>query len=250
MTATDSDRGSSVPGDARARSASARRRCTRWRRAERSPASPSTRPGCAALAERVLRVTRAAYPDRAAPSPITAAFATSPPAASTAWRALDARLTARSLSPDERLCAKLELAITSVLLDAGAGERWRIASAGGETYARSEGLAVASYHLFASGALSDDPARAPFRADAGALARFSEEQLARAFQVGPDNPLVGLDGRAAILRRLGEVVARLPAFFGAEAPRLGDLGMYLASRARARALPATDVLEAVLEAPR
>ena len=53
----------------RARSAIAPRRCTSWARAAISPVSPSTNPGWPALAERVLRVTRAAYPDlRAIPN--------------------------------------------------------------------------------------------------------------------------------------------------------------------------------------
>jgi hypothetical protein len=208
-----------------------------------------------ALAARVVSVTRAAYPDvRAIPD-------------HTRFRHFGvggvdrvARLEAamdggEALSEIERerdrLSAKFELAITSVLLDAGAGERWSYHEAGGGgTYARSEGLAVASYHLFASGALSDDPVRAPYRADADALARLREEDLARAFQVRDDNPLVGLTGRVAILRRLGEVVARRPDIFGAHGarPRLGNLAVYLAAQARAGALPASAVLAAVLDA--
>jgi len=54
----------------------------------------------------------------------------------------------------EQLRVQFELAITSVLLDAGAGPHWRYREAGGGEYARSEGLAVASFHLFASGAFS------------------------------------------------------------------------------------------------
>jgi len=204
-------------------------------------------PRLAPLAERVVGVTRATYPDiRAIPNHTR--FRHFGAGGIDRVARLDAELAARSLSSDDRLYAKLELAITSVLLDAGAGERWVYREPGGETYTRSEGLAVASYHLFASGALSDDRAHAPYRADAGALARFSEEQLARAFQVGPENPLVGLAGRAAILRRLGEVVAKQPAFFGATAPRLGHLGLYLTSQARSGALRAGAVLEAVLGA--
>jgi hypothetical protein len=201
----------------------------------------------APLAERVLRVTRAAYPDvRAIPNHTR--FRHFDVGGIDRVARLDAGLAARSASPEKRLCAKLELAITSVLLDAGAGERWSYREPGGDTYTRSEGLAVASYHLFSTGALSSDPLRDPYRADADALARVDEERLARAFQVGPDNPLVGLAGRAAILRRLGDVVARQPRFFGAKAPRLGHLGIYLMSQARSGALRAGAVLEAVLEA--
>ena len=197
------------------------------------------------LAEYVVGVTRAAYPDtRAIPS-------------HTRFRHFDAggidrvaRLDARlsELPPSDRLCAKFELAITSVLLDAGAGERWSYREAGGRTHTRSEGLAVASYDLFASGALSDDPARAPYRADAATLARFGADDLGRAFQVTADNPLVGLEGRASILRRLGEVIRRKPEFFGATSPRLGHLAIHLVGQARMGSLPASAVLAAVLDA--
>ena len=197
------------------------------------------------LAERVVQVCRASYPDvRAIPSHTR--FRHFAAGGIDRVAALEAGLA--GLSPDDRLCAKFELAITSVLLDAGAGERWAYQEPAGQRYTRSEGLAVASYHLFAGGALSDDPARAPYRADARALAGFSAGDLARAFQVGPDNPLVGLEGRASILRRLGEVVALHPEVFGAASPRLGHLGVHLASRAQAGALPASAVLGAVLDA--
>jgi hypothetical protein len=198
------------------------------------------------LADRVASVTRAAYPDlRAIPNHTR--FRHFGAGGVDRVARLDAALAALSLSPEERLCVKFELAITSVLLDAGAGERWSFREPGGLAYARSEGLAVASYHLFVGGALSDDPAGAPYRADAGALARFSEADLARAFQVRPDNPLVGAGGRASIVRRLGEAVGGRPDLFGQRSPRLGHLGVHLASRARDGALPASAVLDAVLD---
>ena len=211
----------------------------------------------APLAERVVQIVRANYPDvRAIPSHTR--FRHFGVGGIDRVAALDAQLA--GLSADDRLCAKFELAITSVLLDAGAGERWAYREAGGKTYTRSEGLAVASYHLFTSGVLSDDPVAAPWRADANALARFSEEELARAFQVAPDNPLIGVDGRALILRRLGEVIASQPRLFGggtSSPPRLGHLGVYLAAKAAKAAttnagvapgtLPASAVFSAVLE---
>jgi hypothetical protein len=102
--------------------------------------------------------------------------------------------------------AAFDLAIVSVLLDAGAGMAWRYRDAAtGATLSRSEGLAIASLRLFESGALSSDPAE-PRRADA--LARVDAELLAEAFQAGEGNPLVGLEGRAALIRRLGEIVGR------------------------------------------
>lgn len=200
----------------------------------------------APLAERVVQVVRANYPNvRAIPSHTR--FRHFGVGGVDRVAALDKQLS--GLSADDRLRAKFELAITSVLLDAGAGERWVYREASGKTYTRSEGLAVASYHLFTSGVLSDDPVGAPCRVDAAALANFGEADLARAFQVGPDNPLVGLAGRALILRRLGEVMALNPKSFGGAALRLGHLGVDLAAQAAAHAgnLPAAAVLTAVLD---
>ena len=73
-------------------------------------------------------------------------------------------------------------------------------AATGATLSRSEGLGVASLRLFESGALSADPAD-PLRADA--LPNVEAATIAEAFQVTDDNPLVGLEGRAALLRRVG-----------------------------------------------
>ena len=157
-------------------------------------------------------------------------------------RALDDRLQGRS--EDERLAARFDLAVTSVLLDAGAGDRWRYREDGGQTYSRSEGIAVASYDLFVAGAFSDDPDGAPLRADAGALERVTGGSLARGLQVSDDNPMVGVEGRAAILQRLGAAVRAAPAWGG----RLGGLGVQLRQAARGGALPAADVLGAVLDA--
>lgn len=53
--------------------------------------------------------------------------------------------------------------LVSVLLDAGAGNEWKY-EVDGQTYARSEGLAVASYDMFVQGVFSDDP-KDPFRVD-------------------------------------------------------------------------------------
>jgi hypothetical protein len=53
----------------------------------------------------------------------------------------------------------------------------------------------------------------PLRADAAALSRVDAAALARLFQVDASNPIVGLEGRAALLRRLGgALVAREEVF--------------------------------------
>ena len=114
----------------------------------------------------------------------------------------------------ERARIRFDLAVTSVLLDAGAGAAWRWTEPGsGIELARSEGLGVASLHLFASGALSSDPSQ-PLRADADGLARVTTETIARAFQVDKDNPLTGLQGRAELLHALADALRARPERFG------------------------------------
>jgi len=148
-------------------------------------------------------------------------------------------------SREEQLAARFELVITSVLLDAGAGPTWRYQAADGALYSRSEGLAVASYELFLAGTLGGSAA-AP-RADAIGLTGLTAGALGTAFQVNEDNPLTGLEGRAALLRRLGDVVALAPEYFGsAESARLGNLGVWLLHSARAGRLEASAILAAVL----
>jgi hypothetical protein len=56
-----------------------------------------------------------------------------------------------------------------------------------------------------------------------ALRGLVGDRLAAAFQVSPANPLVGVDGRLVLLRRLGEVLRGQPEVFGADVPRPGRL---------------------------
>ncbi len=191
-------------------------------------------------ADYVIETIRASYPDLEIPY-------------HSRWRhfsvgghervgALGAGLAAAELAR-----TRFDLVVVSVLLDAGAGDAWRyLEPATGETYARSEGLAVASLDLFRSGALSADPER-PLRADAGALIRLAERALGEAFQVSPENPLVGLAGRCRLLNRLGEALLEKPEIFGAGAPRVGGLFDHLTRQARDGRLPAPKILAAVLE---
>ncbi len=145
----------------------------------------------------------------------------------------------------ERARVRIDLVIPSVLLDAGAGTAWRYREPGtGATLSRSEGLAVASLALFASGALSSDPAR-PLSSDAAALSRIGPEAIAQAFQVSPDNPLVGIEGRAALLARLGAVIAGEPAVFGSPA-RLGNLVDALLARSSGGRIEAAELLGMLL----
>ncbi len=159
------------------------------------------------------------------------------------------------LTPAERARVKLDLVIVSVLLDAGSGPDWKYKE-GSETYARSEGLAVASFHLFMSGAFSSNPAMR-LRADANGLQELSLETLARGFQVSDSNPLAGLEGRLGLLKRLGQAIAADAKRFGgpkgASVARPGHIYDYCISLANEQkpgsgpSLPATVLLRAVLD---
>ena len=145
---------------------------------------------------------------------------------------------------------QFDFVIVSVLLDAGAGDAWRyVESETGETFTRSEGLAVASVDLFASGLLSGDP-DAPFRVDATALAALTEHDLAETFQVTADNPLIGMAGRMNLLHGLADVVHARTDLFGSKdgtRARVGNLLDSLAAKADDGSICASDVLQTVLD---
>jgi hypothetical protein len=197
-------------------------------------------PAVAALVE---KVTRQSYPDLNVPY-------------HSRWRhfdtggldrneILDAMLAGKS--PEEVARAKYELAIVSVLLDAGAGPDWKYHDARtGKDYARSEGLAVASFEMFVAGAFSGD-AGDPLRVDPAGLRKLGKKQLAAGFQVSETNPLLGADGRLSLLNKLAHAVEAHPKHFGAVDPRLGGLVDYLLPQAANGKLPAKKILAAVLE---
>ncbi len=157
---------------------------------------------------------------------------------------LDRALTGRSAA--DRARAHIDLSMASVLLDAGAGAAWSFVEASsGHRYTRSEGLAVASFRAFMHGAFSARPDDA-LRVDASALAAMDAATLASLFQAGTANPLLGLDGRAALLRRLGSaLVTQRDAF--ANAARPGALFDTLTTQGTRRAVSASTLLEALLD---
>jgi Protein of unknown function (DUF1688) len=113
------------------------------------------------------------------------------------------------LDPIEKLRSQLELAIISVLLDAGAGDRWRYLDQNGKTWSRSEGLAIASFELFEQGVISG------YAKDLQSLTRST---LATGLQICHNNPIIGLDGRLKLLTQLGtqlseRSVSRLSDYF-------------------------------------
>jgi hypothetical protein len=159
------------------------------------------------------------------------------------WAALD-RGT-KWPDPAERGRAAFDLAIVSVLLDAGAGPQWRYRDpATGEDIGRSEGLALASLAMFVQGGFSSD-ARHPLQADG--LTTLSNDALAAGFQVSGPNPLVGVEGRVGLLRRLGQLAASKPEVFGRNAaPRPGGLFDHFAALASDGEIPAPTILAEIL----
>jgi hypothetical protein len=147
----------------------------------------------------------------------------------------------------QRARAEFDLAIVSVFLDAGAGTRWRyLDPSTGASIGRSEGLALASLAMFERGAFSSNPDD-PLRADAKALQQLSAERLGAGFQTSNDNPMIGIEGRAALLRSLGSVVAAAPEIFATgDTPRPGGLFDRLASLAKDGAIAAPTILTELL----
>jgi hypothetical protein len=197
-----------------------------------------------AVADAVLAVTRKAYPTLKIPFHAR-------------WRhfllgGVDRwALKADSLAWPDRAArgrAEFDLAIVSVLLDAGAGPSWRYRDGvTGQSIGRSEGLALASLDMFASGAFSGE-ARDPLRVDADVLARLPLALLQSGFQVSDKNPLVGLEGRVDLLRRLGGLVAERSRIFGSkDRPRPGGLFDHLAAKADDGVIAAPTILSEVLQ---
>jgi Protein of unknown function (DUF1688) len=189
-------------------------------------------------ARRVAEITRRRYPDLVVPY-------------HSRWRHFStggvnrAALVAPGADTAEAARARIDLAVVSVMLDAGAGPHWCFREAEtGQVLSRSEGLAVASLRAMEKGLFSADPSN-PWRADAEALSRITPAALAGAFQHTVGNELVGLDGRAGLLRRLGEVCAQSPELFGALA-RPGRLFDHWS--AKGKEFAASAILDTLLQA--
>jgi Protein of unknown function (DUF1688) len=157
------------------------------------------------------------------------------------------------LDPAELARAEFDLAITSVLLDAGAGPQWKYRDpvTGGD-FNRSEGLALASLMMFIRGDFSSRAAKSrkpsdQARADGDALESLKVEDVRRGFRVTADNPLVGLEGRTELLRSLGRLTLEHPEIFARnDSPRPGGFFDHLAALAADKKLPAATILSELL----
>lgn len=196
-------------------------------------------------ADRVVAEIRRNYPDGAVPF-------------HSRWRHFelggrdlwaDTRARAGALSKEDEARARIDLAVVSVLLDAGAGPDWVFRDAAtGLALGRSEGLALASLRMFEAGMFSDRGKDDPLRADRVALERLSMLCFADAFQVRPDNPLLGADKRVRLLNNLGAAIGGAQDVFCCDgACRPGYLFDYLKDKTTDGTIPARRILTAILE---
>ncbi|KAF8839457.1 DUF1688-domain-containing protein [Paxillus ammoniavirescens] len=159
------------------------------------------------------------------------------------WRHLDAgrrRIEPMLLSwdgsitpPDTKEKCKriIDLFLVSVLLDAGAGSQWAYTEEdSGQTFSRSEGLGVASVHMFKDGIFSGSASQ-PYRVDAEGLAHITVDKVAEAMQVSNSNPMVGLEGRTSLLVGLSTALKSNPQFFGQDA-RPGNMLDFLEAESK------------------
>ncbi len=169
-----------------------------------------------AVAERVAALTLRRFPDLRIP--FHSRWRHFEPSGVDRKAEMDAQMA--DLGTMEQARARFDLTVVSVLLDAGAGGAWTYTEAGtGLQLGRSEGLGVASFRAFLAGSFSATAGQ-PLRADAAALQKMDASQLRAVFQSSPSNPIVGLDGRASLLARLGQVLQQEAARSGLQ-PRPG-----------------------------
>jgi len=183
------------------------------------------------VANFVLEVTRSNYPDLQIP--FHSRWGHFQAGKVDRLKILNEKLS--DLDPLEKTRVKIELAIVSVLLDAGAGMQWKLKdpfSSG--TFSKSEGLAIASLDLFLQGAFHS---QGKIGADSEGLKKFSRAQLEAGFQVSPTNPLLGMDGRVQLLNTLGKAF---------EGSRPGILADEWINKAVNHTLKASVILQSIL----
>lgn len=147
-----------------------------------------------------------------------------------------------ALDSMEKARLKLDLVISSVLLDAGAGMGWRYNEAATEgEFSRSEGLAIASLDMFNAGLFSKE--ETPYRVDGEKLLSLTIEDLEKGFQVSDKNPIIGLEGRLTLLKSLGKTLVSNKEFFKDGRP--GNILDYLVEK-HGMKFKAEDLLKAVL----
>jgi hypothetical protein len=138
----------------------------------------------------------------------------------------------------------IDLVFLSVILDAGAGARWRyVDPVTHEVLTRSEGLAAATIELFFNhlGRQAEDQG---IVIDARAIMSANRQVLHKAFQHRVDNELLGIDGRFQLLSQFAKQLTTLaPSGFS----RPGHLIDLLLRRSASRRVSAGQVLKLVLQ---
>jgi len=170
----------------------------------------------------------------------------------------------------------VDLAFVSVLLDAGAGPTWKYTDEDGNTFNRSEGLAMASYDLFKSGIFSSDPA-VKTRVNSLGIRKMTLDDFKHLLQHSKTNPLVAIEGkkllppccfipfhsillhsfnfalrfvfleRYKLLQHLAEALEANPTFFGYEISRPGHVVDYVLSHAKDNKVSVRVVWTAIIE---
>ncbi|KAG7813886.1 hypothetical protein KL921_000160 [Ogataea angusta] len=144
---------------------------------------------------------------------------------------------------DYEICKKLiDLFIVSVLLDAGAGNQWRYNENGNEI-GRSEGIAVATLHMFVDGVFSDGES---YVVNGSKVARLTAEELSKGLQVSESNPIAGFEGRLKLLNQLGKTLVQNRTIFGADA-RAGNLVDYLKQSSKDGSIDLPDLWDCLME---
>lgn len=130
---------------------------------------------------------------------------------------------------DIEICKNIiDLFVFSVLIDAGAGNTWKYYEEDtGLKIGRSEGLAVASYYMFANGQLSNDPKNHPYKVQGERIKNWDlEKDFKPSFQISKENEMTALEGRLKLVKSLGEALVSNKEIFGEDA-RPGNIIDYL-----------------------
>jgi hypothetical protein len=140
--------------------------------------------------------------------------------------------------------ALIDMVMVSVLLDAGSGPRWKYReSSSAKIFTRSEGLAVASYDMFTSGIFSHQKSK-PLQVHGQKLSALSLDDLSEGMQASETNPLSGLEGRLALLQRLGSTLQKNSTLWGTDA-RPGNIVQYILEN-YGRSIRSDELFEIVL----
>lgn len=151
-------------------------------------------------------------------------------------------LSSKEVNPEERCRQLFDLILVSVLLDAGAGPEWSYQERSGQSFQRSEGLAIASFHMFQEGLFS---MRYEPEVSGEGLRNLPLDSLEHGFQSRDGNQILGLEGRHQLLQNLGHTMKHKPHIFIGDRP--GGLYDYILEKF-GRKVKAIDLMVTVIEA--